>query len=140
VEDHETLKPSAIISKLSDTVKAKINDLLTNGVVTTGIVVSGILLAGDELLRVVKLSVGTGTNLVNHTRLKIKVYGTWDVLSGTGLREEGVEGVIATTNCFVGRHLSIRLDAVLKAQKLPGAVTNLATSLSKVKAKALSHF
>jgi hypothetical protein len=139
VEDHETLKPSAVISKLSDTVKAKINDLLTNGVVTTGIVVSGIFLAGDELLRVVKLSVGTGTNLVNHTRLKIKVYGTWDVLSGTGLREEGVEGVIATSDGLVGRHLAIRLDAVLEAVKLPAGVASLDTALANVDVDNLTH-
>jgi len=139
VEDHESLKTCAVIGKLSDTVKAEVNNLLSDSVVTTGVVVGGIFLSGDELLRVVELSVGTGTDLINYTRLKIKVDGTRDVLSGTGLGEEGVEGVITTTDGLVGRHLSIRLDTVLKAQKLPGAVTNLATSLSKVKAKALSH-
>jgi hypothetical protein len=107
--------------------------------VTTGVVVRGILLSRDKLLRVVKLSVGSGANLINYSRLKIEVNSTGNVLSGTSLREKGVEGIITTTYSLVGGHLSIRLDSVLKAKKLPGAVTNLATSLSKVKAKALSH-
>jgi hypothetical protein len=32
-----------------------------------------------------------------------------DVLSGTGLREEGVEGVVSPTNGLVGRHLVSKL-------------------------------
>jgi hypothetical protein len=107
--------------------------------VTTGVVVRGILLSRDKLLRVVKLSVGSGTNLINYSRLKIEVNSTGNVFSGTSLGEKGVEGVITTTNGLIGRHLTIRLDSVLKAKKLPCSVTDLATSLSKVKAKALSH-
>jgi hypothetical protein len=113
VENHETLKTSAVICKLSDTVKAKVNNLLTNGVVTTGVVVGGIFLSGDELLRMVKLSVGTSADLINHTRLKIKVHSTWYVFASTCLRKKGVEGVIATTDSLVGRHLTIGLDSVL---------------------------
>jgi len=140
VEDHKSLKTGTVISKLSDAVKAKVNNLLSDGVVATGVVISGILLSGDQLLGVVKLSVGSGTDLVNHSRLKIKVHGSGDVLSGTSLREIGVEGVITTTDSLIGRHLSIGLDSVLKAKKLPGSVSGLDTSLSDVKAKALSHF
>lgn len=33
----------------------------------------------------------------------------------TGLREEGVEGVIATADGLVRRHLTIGLDSVLEA-------------------------
>lgn len=41
----------------------------------------------------------------------------------TGLREEGVEGVITPANGLVRRHLAIGLDAVLEAVKLPASVT-----------------
>ena len=64
VEDEKTLKTGALVSKLSDPVKDKVNDLLANGVVATGVVVSSILLASDELLRVEQLAVGASTHLV----------------------------------------------------------------------------
>ena len=41
----------------------------------------------------------------------------------TGLREEGVEGVVAASDGLVGGHLPIGLDAMLKAVKLPTGVT-----------------
>merc|ERR1719443_962162 len=48
VEDEETLETSALISELSDSVEAEIDDFLTNGVVTSGEVVGGIFLTGDK--------------------------------------------------------------------------------------------
>ena len=36
--------------------------------------------------------------------------------TGTGLGEEGVEGIITTTDGFVGGHLAIRLDTVLETE------------------------
>jgi len=101
MEDHETLETSAVVCKLSDAVKAKINNLLADGVVTSGIVVGSIFLTRDELFWVVKLSVSTSSDLINHTRLQIKVHGSWDVLSSTSLREEGVERIITTTNSLI---------------------------------------
>lgn len=41
----------------------------------------------------------------------------------TGLREEGVEGIVTTSNGFVRGHLPVGLDAVFKAVKLPTSVT-----------------
>ena len=42
VEDEESLETSALIGELSDSVKAEIDDLLTNGVMSSGEVVGGI--------------------------------------------------------------------------------------------------
>ena len=39
------------------------------------------------------------------------------VLSGSGLREEGVERVIAGPDGLVGRHLAVGLNAMLQAGK-----------------------
>jgi len=61
------------------------------------------------------------------------------VLASTCLREEGVEGIITTTNGLIARHLSVRLDPVLEAEKLPAGITDLDTSLSDVDAKSLTH-
>merc|ERR1711871_584786 len=64
VEDKEPLKTGTVISQLSDSVKDKINNFLTNGVVTTGIVIGSILFTRDQLLRVIKLSVSTSSDFV----------------------------------------------------------------------------
>jgi hypothetical protein len=130
VEDHETLQTSAVIGELADAVQDQINDLLADGVVTTSVVVGGILLAGDHLLGVVKLAVSTSADLIAHSGLEIDQDGTRNVLAGTSLGEEGVEGVIATADGFVGRHLTIGLDSVLQAIKLPASVSGLDTALA----------
>jgi hypothetical protein len=140
VEDHEALKTSAVIGELADAVEDKVDNLLADGVVATGVVVGSILLAGDKLLGVVELAVGASADLVTDTRLKIDEDGTRDVLASTSLGKEGVEGVITTTDGLVGRHLAIRLDAVLKAVELPAGVTSLDTSLANVNRKTFSHF
>ena len=139
VEDEETLETSALIGKLSNSVKAEIDNLLTNGVVTSGEVVGGVLFTGDELLWMEELSVGSGSDFVNNGWLKIEEDGSWDVLSCTSLGEEGVEGIITTTDGFVGWHLTIWLDSVLKAEELPTGVTNLDTGLTDVDRNNLSH-
>ena len=64
------METSAVISELSDSVKAQVNDFSTNGVVSSGEVVGGILLSGDQLLRVEELSVGSGSDFINDSWLK----------------------------------------------------------------------
>ncbi len=48
------------------------------------------------------------------------------------LREKGVEGIITASNGLVRGHLTIRLDPMLKAVKLPAGIADLATSLANV--------
>merc|ERR1719398_677465 len=132
VEHEEALETGALVGKLTEAVEREVDDLLANGVVATSVVVGGILLAGDELLGVVELAVGAGADLVDHGGLKIEVDAAGHVLASASLGEEGVEGVIATADGLVGRHLAIRLDAVLEAVELPAGVTDLATALADV--------
>ena len=54
------------------------------------------------------------------------------MLASTSLREEGVEGVVSTSNGLVTGHLTIRLDAVLQAVQLPAGITDLDSSLANV--------
>jgi hypothetical protein len=54
------------------------------------------------------------------------------VLASAGLAEEGVEGVIATSDGLVRGHLAIRLDAVLQAVEFPAGVTDLDFGLADV--------
>jgi hypothetical protein len=113
MEYQKTLKTGTVISQLSDSVQDKVDNFFTNGVVTTGVVIGGIFLTRDDLLRVIQLTVGSGTDFVTHSGLQIKVDGTGNVLSGTGLRKKSVERVITATDSLVGRHLTIGLDSVL---------------------------
>jgi len=139
VEDEETLKTSALIGKLSDSVEAEIDDLLTNGVMSSSEVVGGILFTRDELLWMEELSVSSGSNLIDNSWLEIKEDGSWDVLTGTSLGEEGVESVDTTTDRFIGWHLTVWLDSVLKAEELPAGVTDLDTGLTDVDGNDFSH-
>ena len=68
---------------------------------TSGEVVGGIFLSGDELLWMEELSVGSGSNLIDNGWLEIEENASWDMLSSTSLGEEGVEGIITTTDGFV---------------------------------------
>ena len=70
--------------------------------------------------------------LTNDSWLQIYKYGTWYVLSGSSLREEGIEWIITSSKGFVAGHLTIRLDSMLQAVKLPTSVAHLATSLANV--------
>jgi len=139
VEDEETLETSALIGELADSVEAEIDDLTSDGVMSSGEVVSGIFLSGDELLGVEKLSVGSGSDLIDNGGLEIEEDGSGNVLTGTSLGEEGVESVVTTSDGLIGRHLTVRLDSVLEAIKLPAGVTNLDTGLTDVDGNNFSH-
>ena len=72
-------------------------------------VVGGVFLAADELLRVEELAVGPGADLVDDGGLQIHEHGAGHVLAGAGLAEERVEGVVASADRLVTRHLAVRL-------------------------------
>ena len=139
VEDEEALETGALVSELSDSVEAEVDDFLTNGVVASGEVVGGVLLAGDELLGVEELSVGAGSDLIDNGGLEIEEDAAGNVLASTSLGEEGVESVVATTDGLIGWHLTVRLDTVLEAEELPAGVTNLDTGLTDVDRDDLTH-
>ena len=54
------------------------------------------------------------------------------MLASSSFTEESVEGIVTSSNGLVTGHLTIRLDAVLKAVQLPACIANLATSLTNV--------
>ena len=139
VVNHETLQACAVVGELADAVQDQIDNLLANGVVATSEVVGGILFACDQLFWVEELTVCASTHLVNNCWLEVNHDAARDVLASTSLREEGVEGVISATNGLVAGHLAIWLNAVLQAEELPAGITNLHTTLTKVKAKYFTH-
>jgi hypothetical protein len=139
VEDEEALETSAVVSEFADAVEGEVDDFLANGVVTTSVVVSSIFLAGDELFGVVELTVSAGTDFVNDSGFQVEVHSARNVLASASLRKESVESVITTSNGLVGGHLTVRLNTVLEAVKLPAGITNLDTSLTNVNGDDFAH-
>ena len=112
---------------------------LTNGVVATSEVVSSVLLASNQLLWMEQLTVCAGAHLINNSGLQVNHHTARHMLASTGLREEGVECIVTTANRLVAGHLTIGLDAVLEAEKLPARIANLNTTLAHVEAKCFTH-
>merc|ERR1719456_1454275 len=139
IEDHEALEARAVVRELAQAVKDQVDDLLADGVVAASEVVRRILLAADQLLRVEELAVGPRADLINHRRLKVDENRARHVLARAGLREEGVERIVATTDGLVRRHLPIRLDPVLQAEQLPARVPDLRARLTHVDEDSLTH-
>jgi len=139
VVQQETLKTGAVVSQLANAIEDEVNNFLSNCVVATSEIVCSIFFTGDQLLRVKQLTVGTSADLINDRGLQIDEDGTGNVLAGAGLGEKGVEGIITATDGLVGRHLAIRLDTVLEAEKLPASVTDLNTGLTDVDANNFTH-
>ena len=79
-----------------------------------------------------ELSVGSGSDFIDDGGFENEEDGSGDVLSSTSLGEEGVEGVVTTTDGLIGGHLTVRLDSVLEAEEFPACCTDLDTGLSNV--------
>jgi len=58
------------------------------------------------------LSVGSGSDFIDNGGFQIEENSSGDVLSSSSFTEEGVEGIISSSDGFIGWHLSIRLDSV----------------------------
>jgi hypothetical protein len=101
VEHDKSLETRAIISELTDAVKNKVDNLLSDGVVTTGIVVGSVLFSRNQLFRVIDLTICSSTNLIDDSWLKIDEDCTWDVLACSGLREECVECVLCDAYALI---------------------------------------
>ena len=70
-----------------------------------------------------------GRHFVDDGRLQINEDGSRHMLARTSLAEECVEGIVTASNGLIGRHLAVRLNAVLEAEELPACVSNPPTPL-----------
>ena len=66
----------------------------------------------------------------NYCGLQINEDGTGNMLASASLTEEGVEGVISTSDGLVTGHLTIRLDTVLETVQLPAGIAHLDSGLA----------
>lgn len=90
-------------------------------------------------MRLQHIPVGSGTNLVDDSRLQVDIHGTRHVLTSASFREKRVEGVVSSSHAFIGRHLAVWLDAVLEAIQLPARISDLHSGLADVNRDALTH-
>mmetsp|Transcript_7590 Transcript_7590/g.17414 ORF Transcript_7590/g.17414 Transcript_7590/m.17414 type:complete len:417 (+) Transcript_7590:484-1734(+) len=139
VEDKETLETSAVISELTDTIKDKIDNLLSGSVMSTSVVIGGVLLSIDDLLGMVKLTVGSVTHFITNGGLQINVHSTWNMLSRASLAEEGVEGIIRNTLTVVGLHGTIGGNSMLETVKFPALISDLDTGLTQMNRNTFTH-
>ena len=68
--------------------------------------------------------------LTDDSGLQVHKDGSGDVFAGSSLAEEGVEGVVSSSDGLVTRHLTVRLDAVLQAVELPAGIAHLDSGLA----------
>ena len=106
---------------------------------TSGIVIGSIFFACDELLRVEELVVGASENLINDCGFQVYKHCPGHMLASVCLTEEGVEGVVSSSNSLVTWHLAIRLDAMFQAAELPEGIADLDTTLANMDGDALTH-
>ena len=132
VENEESLKSSAIVGQLANTVKYKVDNFLSNGVVTMGVVIGGIFLSSNKLFWVEEGSVCSSSYFINDGWFQINEDGTWDVFASSSFREESVERVVTSSKGFITWHLTIRLDSMFQTVKLPASIAHLATGLANV--------
>ena len=76
--------------------------------------------------------------LTNDSRFQVNEHSSGDILPSTRLTEESIEGVVTSTNGFIGGHLTIWLYAVLQTVKLPAGIANLHPSLSNMDGDTLT--
>ena len=74
----------------------------------------------------------------DYSRLQVHKNSPGNMLASSSLTEEGVEGVVSTTNGLVTGHLAIWLDSVLQAVQFPAGITDLDTSLADMNGDTLT--
>ncbi len=132
MEEEESLKTGAGVTKLTNAIEHLVDDLLANRVMATSIVVGRILLARYQLFGMEQLTVGSCADLIDNSWLEINKYGTRHVLASSSFAEEGVERIVTTSDSLVAWHLTIGLDAMFEAIQLPAGIAHLDACLANM--------
>ncbi len=96
---------------------------------SSGEIVCCVFFSGDQLFRVEKLSISSGTDLINNCGFQVYENTSRNVFSGTSFVEESGEGVVP--GCFLWE-LAVRGDTVFQAKEFPAGVTYLNSGLTNV--------
>jgi len=87
-----------------------------------------------------EVAVGAGADLIDDIGLQITVDSARDVFSLASFGKEGAKSLIGILLLALLGEVTIGLNTMLEAVKLPAGVGNLATSLADVDANDLTHF
>ena len=60
------------------------------------------------------------------------------MLSSSSLTEEGVEGVVSSSDGLITGHLTVRLDPMFQTVQFPAGIANLDASLANVDGDTLT--
>ena len=74
----------------------------------------------------------------NNSWFQVHKDGTGDMFPSSSLAEEGVEGIVPSSDGLITWHLAIRLDAMLQAVQLPAGIAHLDASLANMDGDALT--
>ena len=78
------------------------------------------------------------SELTNNSGFQVNEDSPGNVLASSSLTEEGVEGVVSTTDGLVTGHLAVWLDAMLQTIQLPACIADLNASLANVDTDTLT--
>ena len=87
---------------------------------------------GSSFFRLVNLA------LTDDSWLQVHKDSSGNMFASSSLTEEGVEGVVSSSNGLVAGHLTVRLDAVLQAVQLPACIAHLGTGLADMHRNTLT--
>lgn len=73
-----------------------------------------------------------GTNFTNYCRLQVHKDGSGNMFASSSFTEEGVKGVISSSNSLITGHPTIRLDSMFQAVQLPACIAHLGAGLADV--------
>jgi len=68
---------------------------------SSGEVIGGIFFSGDQLFGMEQLSISSGSDFIDDGGFQIEEDGSGDVFSSSSFTEEGVEGIISSSDGFV---------------------------------------
>ena len=108
---------------LADTIKAQIDDFLSNGIMTSGIVIRGIFFTSDELFGMEQVVICSSSDFINNSWFQVDKDSTWNMLPSSSFGKESIERVISRSNWRIIGHVTIGLNAMFKAIQLPASVS-----------------
>lgn len=137
--DTDTLQAITILSLLTNDVKNRIDQLGSFGVMALGPIVSGTGLAKNEIIGAKDLTVGTGSDTVHSTGLKIHENSPGNVSTARSLIVIDIDPLQLKIGGRIAVVLSGGVDAVLIADDFPELGSDLVAALATLNVKNLSH-
>ncbi|KVH94862.1 hypothetical protein Ccrd_003068 [Cynara cardunculus var. scolymus] len=133
-----TLKTVTVFGLLPDNIKNRIDQLGTFGIVTFSPVVSGTRLAKNKVVRSEDLTIGTRSETVHGTGLKIHEHSPWNEPATTCFIVIDIDPL--KLEIGIALVTAGGINAVFRTNHLPELGTDLVAALASLDVKNLTHF